>query len=72
MKPVSTHTINRFVWISLVTSNGSQALIGSGPRYFTAAQQTERHLQTVEQHRDDEVRIGDGLGAVAHQAIPLT
>ena len=36
MNPVSTQTISRLVWIALVTSNGSQSLIGSGPRYFAA------------------------------------
>ena len=36
MKPVSTQTMSRFVWIALDTSNGSQSLIGSGPRYLAA------------------------------------
>ena len=72
MKPVSTQTISRFVWIAFETSNGSQALIGSGPRYFAADEQAERHLQAIEQQRDDEVGIGDCLRPIAHPAAPLT
>ena len=72
MKPVSTHTIKRFVWISLVTSNGSQVFDRIGPEILHGRKETERHLQTVEQHRDNEIRVGNGLGTVAHQEIPLT
>ncbi len=36
MKPVSTHTISRLVWIVLVTSNGRMYSSGSGPRYLAA------------------------------------
>ena len=69
MKPVSTQTISRFVWISFVTSNGSHVLIGSGPRYFDRGQQPERHLQSIQQQGDDEVGIGDGLRARAHPTL---
>ncbi len=34
MNPVSTHTMSTLVWISLLTSKGRNALIGSGPRYL--------------------------------------
>src|SRR5690606_14271025 len=36
MKPVSTQTISRLVWITLVTSNGRMFSSGSGPRYLVA------------------------------------
>ncbi|MDT4881783.1 hypothetical protein FQZ97_1176680 [compost metagenome] len=36
MKPVSTHTISRLVWITLVTSKGRMFSSGSGPRYLVA------------------------------------
>jgi len=36
MKPVSTHTINRLVWMTFVTSNGRMYSSGSGPKYFAA------------------------------------
>ena len=36
MKPVSTHTINKLVWMTLVTSNGRIYSSGSGPRYLAA------------------------------------
>jgi hypothetical protein len=54
--------MSRFVWISvLVTSNGSTAWSGSGPRYFDADQEPEHQLEREQEQRDREVPVGDGL-----------
>ncbi len=37
MKPASTHTMSRFVWMAFAVLKGIQLMIGSGPRYFTAS-----------------------------------
>ena len=43
-----------------------------GTEILRRREQPERHLQPVEEQRDDEVRIGDGLRPIAHPAAPLT
>ena len=66
MKPVSTHTMSRLVWISLLTSNGKQSRDRIGPEVLRDREEAEHHLQAVEQEGHHEVGVGDGLGAIAH------
>ena len=66
MKPVSTHTISRLVWMTFVTSKGRMYSSGSGPEVLGGRQQAEHQLQAEQHHGDGEVPVGDRLGSVAH------
>ena len=68
MNPVSTQTMSRLVWISFVDVERQPGLDRIGAEILDGRQQPEHHLQAVEQHGHDEVRVGDGLRAVAHVA----
>ena len=42
-----------------------------GAEVLRGRQQPEHHLKAVEQQRHDEIRISDGLSAIAHLGAPL-
>ena len=43
-----------------------------GAEILHRRQQSESHLETVQQQSHNEVGVGDGLRAIAHPRAPLT
>ena len=56
--------MGRLVWISLATSNGRKALIGSGPRYLVISRGSEHTTGGRKEQGHDEVGVSDCLRAI--------
>ena len=71
MKPVSSQTSSRFVWIAFDDVERQEVEQRIGPQVLGGGEQAEDHLQAEQEQGDDEVRIRDALRAVPH-GLPLT